>query len=258
MAQFAGIHQATALKSGAPDAWRPPTADTHRVEEAIQARISAAVRVIWHNNTRTMVSARRVMGGVQLRLHHMFAQADEAALDAVAAAIYRTRRGVPQVALNQFIQAHASLIATRRTRTTVCQAQGSCHDLQAYLDALREHYFDGELEVRVTWSRKRSYRRRPRSIRLGSYHPDQQLIRIHPVLDSASVPAFFVSYVLYHEALHHVIPPEVRPHGTVFHSAAFRERERQYEAYDAAIAWEKLHIRRLLRECSSRGYQRSA
>jgi hypothetical protein len=47
--------------------------------------------------------------------------------------------------------------------------------------------------------------------------------------------------------LHHVIPP-VRVKGRYqIHSAAFRQREREFPAYAEAIAWRQQSLRRLLR-----------
>ena len=45
-----------------------------------------------------------------------------------------------------------------------------------------------------------------RSIKLGSYSATERLIRVHPALDRPWVPRYFVSYIVYHEMLHHVIP----------------------------------------------------
>lgn len=90
-------------------------------------------------------------------------------------------------------------------------------------------------------------------MRFGSYLPAKRLIRIHPALDQAFVPQSFVEFIVYHELLHHVIPP-VRVNGRYqIHSAAFRRREREFPAYAEAIAWRQQSLRRLLR--SNRRHQ---
>jgi hypothetical protein len=82
---------------------------------------------------------------------------------------------------------------------------------------------------------------------LGVYLPGVQLIRIHPALDQAFVPRFFVEFIVYHELLHHVIPP-VRVNGRYqIHSPRFHQRERDFPAYAQAIAWRKQSLQRLLR-----------
>jgi hypothetical protein len=82
--------------------------------------------------------------------------------------------------------------------------------------------------------------------------PGEKLIRIHPALDQVFVPRYFVEFIVYHELLHHVIPP-VRVNGRYqIHSPAFRQREREFPAYAEAMAWRQQSLRRLLRSTSRR------
>jgi predicted metal-dependent hydrolase len=111
---------------------------------------------------------------------------------------------------------------------------------------LRARYFPDCAALTICWGRW-SGRTRTRSMRLGSYLPEQKLIRIHPALDQAFVPQSFVEFIVYHELLHHVIPP-VRVKGRFqVHSAAFRRREHLFPAYAEATAWRRQYLRRLLR-----------
>jgi len=68
------------------------------------------------------------------------------------------------------------------------------------------------------------------------------------VLDQASVPEWFVRFVLFHELLHAVHPPE---RGTdnrwVHHGSLFRRRERTYVDYARAIEWERRNLRTLIK-----------
>jgi len=124
--------------------------------------------------------------------------------------------------------------------------RGSYHDLDLILADLRARYFPDCTAVRICWGRW-SGRARPRSIRFGTYLPERQLIRIHPALDQTFVPRAFVEFIVYHELLHHVIPP-VRINGRYqIHSTAFRRREREFAAYAEAMAWRQQSLRRLLR-----------
>jgi len=99
----------------------------------------------------------------------------------------------------------------------------------------------------MTWGRRGPSRTR-NSLRLGSFDPDPRLVRIHPVLDQASVPEWFVRFVLFHELLHAVHPPE---RGTdnrwVHHGSLFRRRERTYVDYARAIEWERRNLRTLIK-----------
>ena len=86
-----------------------------------------------------------------------------------------------------------------------------------------------------------------RTIKLGSYSAVERLIRVHPVLDRPWVPRYFVSYILYHEMLHHVMPATRVGGRRMLHPPEFRAREQTYRHYDKAIAWEKANLDRLLR-----------
>jgi hypothetical protein len=123
---------------------------------------------------------------------------------------------------------------------------GRYHDLQAILGELQRRYFPDCAEVKICWGRW-SGQARPRSIRFGAYLPEARLIRIHPALDQAFVPGYFVEFIVYHELLHHVMPP-IRVNGRYqIHSPAFRQRECAFPGYAEAIAWRKRALRRLLR-----------
>ena len=119
------------------------------------------------------------------------------------------------------------------------------HDLDAILQELCAAYFPQCTGVTISWGRW-SGRAWPRSIRFGVYEPPKQVIRIHPALDQAFVPGYFVEFIVYHELLHHVIPA-IRVNGRYrVHSAAFRQRERIFPRYAEAIAWRQQNLRRLL------------
>jgi hypothetical protein len=84
--------------------------------------------------------------------------------------------------------------------------RGRYHDLEMILTDLRAQYFPHCAGVTIRWGRW-SGRTRVRSMRFGAYLPAEKLIRIHPALDQAFVPRSFVEFIVYHELLHHVIPP---------------------------------------------------
>lgn len=129
--------------------------------------------------------------------------------------------------------------------------RGRYYDLDMILADLRARYFPDCAAVTIRWGRW-SGRTRTRSIRFGAYLPTEKLIRIHPALDQTFVPRSFVEFIVYHELLHHVIPP-VRVKGRYqIHSAAFRQREREFPAYAEAIAWRQRSLRRLLRSNKER------
>src|SRR5205823_2555535 len=109
--------------------------------------------------------------------------------------------------------------------------------------------------------RAKDAKRARATIKLGSYTANERLIRVHPALDRAWVPRYFVAYIVYHEMLHHVIPARSRDAqgrrvgaagGAAagrrdLHPLEFREREKAFRHYERALRWEGQHIARLLR-----------
>jgi len=129
--------------------------------------------------------------------------------------------------------------------------RGIAHDLgelrRTLLDAeLSGETFSTGAAPDVTWGRRG---RRParHSLQLGSYDPQTDVVRIHPVLDQDAVPRFFVRYVLFHELLHAVLPTPTAGKRRVHHGAAFRRRERTYRDYARAVAWQEEHLSALIR-----------
>ncbi len=121
-------------------------------------------------------------------------------------------------------------------------------DLQRIAKAVSHTYFGGKLVVNIQWSRSRKAkpRRRARSMLLGSYAREKNLVRIHPALSQPWVPDFFVEYVVFHEMLHAVVPPQRVGRKTYYHPAEFRLRERSYPFFKEALRWQRDNLGRLL------------
>jgi predicted metal-dependent hydrolase len=69
---------------------------------------------------------------------------------------------------------------------------------------------------------------------LGCFEPGLDQIVINSRLDRASVPAFVVEYVLFHEMLHVKHPMRVASCGLQAHSAKFRREEKRFAQYACA------------------------
>ena len=137
---------------------------------------------------------------------------------------------------------------------------GEIYDLRELRDELNRDYFGGKLKVGITWGkgaglpagRARSgarCRRRPRrsSLQLGSYSYEDNLIRIHRLLDQPRVPRYVVEAVVYHELLHAAIPPVMCNGRRYVHTPEFRRRERLFRGLARAEAWVERNLLELLR-----------
>lgn len=215
--------------------------------DRLTAALGRPVRLVVTDNRRTMVSARVRGPRIEVRLHHMFLEADAAVVAALGRYLAHREREAGAV-IDAFIEAQRHRIGSARRRRTTLRTRGAVHDLGPLFRALLADFPPGAMEgVRVTWGRRVRRRSGQRSIQLGTYIPRDQLIRIHPVLDQAWVPSFYVSTVLFHEMLHHAQPPEREGGRVRYHTAAFRARERAFRHHAEAERWEKAHLTRLLR-----------
>lgn len=202
------------------------------------------------DNRRTMIGSQRRGGTAHLRLHHMFLDADAFTVQALARYLKRGDRHASRV-LGTFIETHRQRIRPRHKRPSALKTTGEHHDLKPLFAHLNATYFSGAVDANITWGRhapakKRGRKRSRQTIRLGTYCPEEKLIRIHPALDQAWVPSFFVEYVLFHEMLHHVVPMPLEKGRLQFHTPEFRAYEERYPHYQRALRWEKKHVERLL------------
>jgi hypothetical protein len=193
-----------------------------------------------------MVSFRKSPHTLRLRLHHMFLEAPEHVLQALADYAWRGKRTAGPL-LDEYIRDQQERIRLARTADeNELQPRGRCFDLQELFDRINDEHFQGTIRARIGWGRNAPARRR-KSIRLGVYDHQTREIRIHPSLDRADVPRYFVEFIVFHEMLHQLFPSSNGPGRKVHHPKAFRARERAFPLYGAALRWEKENLSVLLR-----------
>jgi hypothetical protein len=232
------------------------------VRQALERRLLSAfpgpVILSITDNRHSMISHSIERGILHVRIHHMFLDAPSDVLDMLV--LYLTRGDREASArVGQFIEEVSFRIVRPASRASL-RPKGKVHDLLAIFDDINARYFDSSVTALITWGKggrrgrlerrgKGGGKRRPRlTIKLGSYSAPERLIRVHPALDRAWVPRYFLAYIVYHEMLHHVMPAaRAGEKRRVLHSPAFVEREREFRHYERAIIWEKRHIGRLLR-----------
>lgn len=218
------------------------------LERRLAQAVSRPVVLAVTDNRRNMISFSRRDGILRARIHHMFLDAPSSVQDAlVQFLVYQDREASTLV--GEYIHQNSHRIRAARPVVRPLQTQGKHHDLLLLYQEINDRYFGGTMDALITWGRNvRRDRSQPRrSIKLGSYSAIERLIRIHPTLDRPWVPRYFVAYIIYHEMLHHLIPAS---HGTgrrMLHPPEFVARERAFRYFERALAWERAHIRRLLR-----------
>lgn len=207
------------------------------------------------DNRSRFLSARtarhRMLGRprLALRLHWSFALAPDEVLREIGAFLgergERRRRALST--LRDYFDDVRDPVARQRSRRRVAlDPHGEHHDLVALRDEVNRRYFGGRLEVPITWGREPTGRRQ-RSIHLGTYDFDRNLIRIHRRLDHPDVPRHVVASVVHHELLHAAMPAETVRGRRRLHPPEFRRRERAFAHYREAQEWIRLNLPWLLR-----------
>ena len=216
--------------------------------DAISELVGEQVRLVVHDNRSTMVSFRRRGGALHYRVHHMFLDAPQPVVHALATFAgpgrgMAARRRDAGGRIDAYVRQHRARIAEPRPARV--EPRGRVHDLQAIFDRVNAEQFEGVVEARIGWGPNRGRGRR-RTIKTGVYVQDARLIRIHPALDRREVPELYVAAVVFHEMLHQVVPAVERNGRRVVHGPEFRRRERAYPGYESAKRWEEENLSLLL------------
>jgi hypothetical protein len=127
-------------------------------------------------------------------------------------------------------------------------SEGRFFDLGAIFRKINARYFQNRLrKYTITWGRRR--RERPKTaIVFGSIQEQDRIIRIHPLLDRAFVPQWYVEYVVFHEMLHAFVPDKFDTSGRrIVHHDGFLKRERCFRHYRKSLLWETENLGRFLR-----------
>lgn len=216
----------------------------------ITKHLSIQLELVVNENRSTMLSLlKKKQGYARLSMHRMFLDAPEEVISAIAHYVRGTRKAEGNsLLLRRYIQSNLPRFNyAHRIDKEKLITQGTYYDLQKIYEQLNKRYFDNRLDLSITWFGIRRPRKRTRVI-FGQYYDHMKLIKIHRMMDSTFFPDYFVHFVVYHEMLHEVVPGHVDRFG-IFrtHGKEFKRREKLFEHYERASAWEKEHRTALLK-----------
>ena len=236
---------------GVPEAgMAEPALTAATLQDRLQELFGRALRLVLTRNRSRIASVSEKRGVFELRLHRAFLHAGPATLQAVAT-YFNEPPGATRRAALDVLREHFQRHAPESSKTPPRRPKGRHHHLEELREQINDEYFDGALDVHITWGQNAAGRRRRRgagfSIRLGSYDESTRLVRIHPVLDRGEVPRYVVAAVVYHEMLHAAVPPTKPSVGERrrVHTAEFRRREQLFRDHDRAEEWLARNVERL-------------
>ena len=222
---------------------------SEELNSTVQVRFGRArQRVLEARHRSTGIGGTSVLN---VRLSSFFANAPADVREAVAHWLRVGRRARKSAALlDAWVETTVAELPPVARRCLPIRPRGLHHDLPPIAAALtKDRQWLPPLEElpAVTWGRRTGVRAR-RSLQLGCYVAEENLVRMHPVLDQAWVPEWFVRYVLFHELLHAALPTERGSTGrAVHHGLEFKRWEQSYPDYSKAVTWLDRNLPKLFR-----------
>lgn len=208
-------------------------------EIELQSRKKLDLKI--NDNCSTMLSVKWEPDRTKVSMHRIFLQAPQNVMDALSCYILQEHKLMAPT-IRAFIEEKVRTLDYSHTlNLSKLYTQGNVYNLQKIYDRVNDEYFCGKIDLKMTWFGKPSQRNRSR-FTFGLYVDTLKLIKIHTCLDSPAVPDYFISYVVYHEMLHHVYPAYIDEEGIRrVHGEQFKEKEKEFRYYALAKDWLQEH-----------------
>jgi len=212
---------------------------------------SGPVEIVLTNNRSSLITVKESRGKKTARIQHAFRAADKRTLKALAGFIGRPNKRSRSV-IDEFLREKTELVESLGRDAVSCpdlNSRGEHRDLKKVLSKVRREYGINVKGVKIAWSTRGTPngKRRRRSIKFGSYCRETNTVRVHPDLDNPAVPDYFVEYIVYHELLHAIFPPERAEGRRNVHNPEFVRFEKKFEKYSEALQFEEYFVEKMMR-----------
>jgi len=211
-------------------------------QQQLEREIGKTLKLRINDNRSTMLSVKWEPNCTRVSIHKFFLEAPQNVMDALACYIRRDdKKMAPEVKL--FIEENVKkLDYSYRLDTNKLEMQGRIYNLTEMMKEINYRYFENKLDLNITWFGNPRKRNRSR-ITFGLYNDALRLVKINRLLDNPKFPDYIVSYVIYHEMLHHVCPAYIDEKGrNRIHTKEFHRRETQFHNFGLAQKWIKENI----------------
>lgn len=212
---------------------------TSTIQRRLEDQSGLKLKLKINDNRSTMLSVKWEPDATKVSLHRMFLEAPRNVMDDLACYLRQENKNIAPTVKAFIEDGLKKLDYSNQIDGAKLYSRGNVYNLQRIYQDLNREYFDGALNLRITWYGRPNQRPRSR-FTFGLYHDLMRLIKINRMLDTPTFPDYLVSYVVYHEMVHHVCPSYFDARGYHhIHSKEFREREEQFRYYDLAQDWIK-------------------
>ncbi|MFQ5729069.1 MAG: SprT-like domain-containing protein [Waddliaceae bacterium] len=208
-------------------------------QKQLENDLKKSVKLIINNNRSTMLSVKWEPNCTKVSMHRFFLSAPENVMDALVCYIKQEDRSIAP-SLKSFIAENIQkLDYSHCVNRMNLDAQGETYNLKSFMNDLNKEYFDDKLNLNITWFGKKSQCNRSQ-VTFGMYYDSLKLIKINRLLDNPTIPEHFVTYVVYHEMLHHACPSYCDENGrNHIHNKEFKMWEMKFRDFHKAQEWIK-------------------
>lgn len=210
----------------------------------IEVAVKKKLKLKINNNRSTMLSVKWEPDCTKVSLHRIFLEAPKNIMNDLACHIRKENSDVSPKVRAYIEEKLKGLDFSDRLPKEGLVTQGEFYNLEEIYQSINREYFNNEVDLWITWYGKLNPTNKSR-VTFGLYQEQMRLIKIHRMMDRSRrfirrpyFPDFFVSYVVFHEMLHHVCPSYVDENGRLsIHTKEFKMREREFKDFDLAQKW---------------------
>lgn len=209
------------------------------LQQELETGVGTKLRLKINDNRSTMLSVKWEPDCTRVSLHRMFLRAPANIMEELTCYLRKKERKLSP-SISAYIEDNLpNLDYSHSLQTAGLLVNGSHYNLQDLYSKVNHLYFRDPLGLNITWF-NRIPSRKANQVVLGLFHTPLKLIKINRLMDTPKVPDFVISYVIYHEMLHHVYPAYVDEKGRRrVHGKIFKEKEREFHYYEQARDWIK-------------------
>jgi len=216
----------------------PAEPDAGALQRSLARLIPEKQVDIRYTRNRTVILSIRPdrKGNSVLRAHQCFRAAPDDIADA-AIRLYLTRASkVQRRRWSHMVTLYHQQAASAPATVAASELRpGVHHDLRAILERINGQWFEGALDLDITYGDRIARRLMGRHER----RDPRNLIIVNPILDHAWVTEWYLEFLVFHECLHEVFPPRPSGDRMILHPPELRLRERDHPDLERARKYER-------------------
>src|SRR5512139_2389976 len=130
------------------------THDRESLEQVLREMTGTSVSLTVTDNSTSMLSVRGGSGGLRVRLHRIFLEAEPMVIREIGGFITGRIRKTPLI--REYVRSRSQTLSHGRPRSLKLGAAGRWYDLRDIFSGLNAEYFGGRVEALIGWGQRSS------------------------------------------------------------------------------------------------------